>query len=427
MAHYRKIDIRIWLDQKFNALSSDSQFIFLYLLTHPQLTALGAMRSTVPGLSAELDWPLDRFEVAFEALCQQALVAIDQKACFVWAMNFLKYNPPESPNVVKSWGTGLEYLPECDLKNQLIQKTRLFLETLPPTFQEALPTCFELTTPTVVCNEVSVNDCLEGHQLLDSSLPVNLAEALPEGGDVDQESLKVTCDTATQSYAPLDSECLVSLPEALAYSIQESLAEGLAEDLQEDFPEGFGEVLSKTCLNHRTLNIKHKTLSIKQEQKEKALIQENNLEEINNRGEIKNIVAPERHKNAKPPDAEVAEVFRYWQQTLGHPQAVLDVKRQKHIRQALASGYSASQLCDAILGCSYTPHNMGHNEQGQRYDSVHVIFRDADQIDRFIRNANSPPRLQNAADRLFNSNAVAGQRWLEKKRREAEKTVYESS
>ncbi len=371
MAHYRKIDIRIWLDKKFNALSSDSQFVFLYLLTHPQLTALGAMRSTVPGLSAELDWPLDRFEAAFEALCQQELVAIDKKACFVWAMNFLKYNPPESPNVVKSWGTCLEYLPECDLKNNLIQKTHNFLKSLPTTFQEALPTYFKIAP---LCTTYEVTDNLsKGIHPLSSSLPVTFTEALPEG---------------------------------------------LEEGLEQPF--------AKTSINHRALNIKHKTLSIKQEQEE--LIQENNLEEKEEIEEIKNIVTPARQKNAKPPDTEIVEVFSYWKQTMQHPQAVLDAKRRKRIRQALASGYSVAQLCEAILGCSCTPHNIGDNEQGQRYDGLHVILRDAEQIDRFIRNAHSPPRPQNAADRLLNTNAATGQRWLHKKLQEQqqrEKTVYE--
>ena len=102
---------------------------------------------------------------------------------------------------------------------------------------------------------------------------------------------------------------------------------------------------------------------------------------------------PEQRKNSKSSDSDVMEVFQYWQQTLNHPQAVLDTKRRKRIHHALASGYTVEQLCKAILGCSYTPHNMGHNEQGQRYDGLHVILRDADQIDRFIRNAHSPPQM----------------------------------
>lgn len=350
MAHYRKIDIRIWLDQKFNALSTDSQFIFLYLLTHPQLTALGAMRSTVPGLSAELNWPLERFEQAFEALCKGEMVAVNREVNFIWLINFLKYNPPESPNVVKSWEVCLGYLPECELKNTLIQKTGSLLEQLPETFRAALPTCFQLPSST---------DAFE-----------TLSEGLTE--------------------EPIS-------PERVTHS------------LSEDFPKPF----AKTLPNHRTLNIKQRALSIEQEQK--ALIQKNHVEEKEPIEEIKKSVLPTQQKNLKPSDADVIEVFHYWQQTLNHPHAVLDAKRRKRIHHALASGYTVEQLREAILGCSYTPHNMGHNEQGQRYDGLHVILRDADQIDRFIRNAHSPPRLQNAADKLENSNFSVGQQWFREK------------
>lgn len=362
MAHYRKIDIRIWLDKKFNALSTDSQFVFLYLLTHPQLTALGAMRSTLPGLASELNWSLDRFEEAFEALKRQDMVAVDKQVSFVWLMNFLKYNPPESPNVVKSWEVCLSYLPECDLKSDLIQKTCSFLEQLPESFQAALPSCFKASFFS------------------------------------DSKNVHCSSETVAQSMSSI-------FVEGLSHSDSDAL-----ERVAESLPEGSLEPFEKTLPNHRTLNSKHRALSIKQEQKEPI-------------EEIKNIVAPAQQKNAKPPDAEVMEVFRCWQQILCHPQAVLDGKRRKRIRQALAMGYSVSQLCDAILGCSYTPHNMGHNEQGQRYDGLHIILRDADQIDRFIRNAHSPPRLQNAADKLNNSNMAVGQQWFREKL--AESSTYE--
>jgi hypothetical protein len=97
---------------------------------------------------------------------------------------------------------------------------------------------------------------------------------------------------------------------------------------------------------------------------------------------------------------------------MGHPQAQLDAKRRKVIKHALASGYSVAQLLDAIRGCAQTPHNLGENEQGQRYDGLHIILRNADQIDRFIRNAHSPPRRRTQADQLLADNLAAGERWL---------------
>jgi len=83
----------------------------------------------------------------------------------------------------------------------------------------------------------------------------------------------------------------------------------------------------------------------------------------------------------------VTRVFEHWQTVMHHPQAQLDPKRVHIIKQALKSGYTPVQLCQAITGCSVTPHNMGDNDRGQRYDGLHVILRDGDQIDRFIRNA----------------------------------------
>jgi hypothetical protein len=54
MARYRKIDPRIWNDAKFRALLDDAKFVFMLLLTHPHMTALGAMRATLAGSAAEL-------------------------------------------------------------------------------------------------------------------------------------------------------------------------------------------------------------------------------------------------------------------------------------------------------------------------------------------------------------------------------------
>lgn len=130
MARYRKIDTRIWNDERFAQLSDDAKLVFLFLLTHPHLTSLGAMRATLPGLAAELGWPVERFRKAFERLLTdsqrdgQALVEHDDRACFVGLPKFLKYNSPENGNVVKSWGPLLDMLPECSHKTRLLGRIR---------------------------------------------------------------------------------------------------------------------------------------------------------------------------------------------------------------------------------------------------------------------------------------------------------------
>jgi len=147
MAKYRKIDPRIWNDQKFRELSDSGKLTFFFLLTHPHMTSLGAMRATVPGLASELGWKEKAFAEAFQEASSKGMVKHDPKACFVWLPNFLKYNRPESPNVIKSWTASLDYLPECELKNELILQVKSFAGSLPKAFTKALPEGFRKTMP----------------------------------------------------------------------------------------------------------------------------------------------------------------------------------------------------------------------------------------------------------------------------------------
>lgn len=146
---------------------------------------------------------------------------------------------------------------------------------------------------------------------------------------------------------------------------------------------------------------------------EKEVEVETETGEKSNLGANQNIVAPARRRSMA--DTDVFKVFDFWKITLGHLQAVLDSKRQRLIRQALQSGYSVAQLCDAISGCAKTPHNLGDNDRGQRYDGLHIILRDSDQIERFMRNHHNPPRAPNSSEKLVHANLTAGKAWLNKK------------
>lgn len=83
------------------------------------------------------------------------------------------------------------------------------------------------------------------------------------------------------------------------------------------------------------------------------------------------------------------QLFEYWQCAMNHPRAKLDKKRKRTLEQALKLGYSVSELQKAIDGCKNTPFHMGKNDNNQVYDDISLIFRDAEHIDRFIRNADN--------------------------------------
>ena len=147
MARYRKIDTRIWNDHKFNSLSDDAKLVFMLLLTHQHLTPIGAMRTTISGLASEMHWEINRFKAAFDEIIKLNMARFDEASSFLWLPNFLKFNRPESPNVVRSWEDLLDYLPECSLLDEMVARVAGMISTMHEAFVEALPHVFRKTMP----------------------------------------------------------------------------------------------------------------------------------------------------------------------------------------------------------------------------------------------------------------------------------------
>ena len=147
MAKYRKIDPRIWNDAKFRQISDSGKLLFLFLLTHPHMTSLGAMRATIPGLAAELGWKEKALAEALAEALAKGIAKHDPEASLLWLPNFLKYNGPESPNVVKSWVNAVDMLPECGLLSRVFEATKAYTEGLGEGFRKALPKAFAKGMP----------------------------------------------------------------------------------------------------------------------------------------------------------------------------------------------------------------------------------------------------------------------------------------
>lgn len=147
MSRYRKVDPRIWNDAKFMSLSDQGKLAFFFLLTHPHMTSIGAMRASVPGLAAEIGWVEKDFREAFNEAYSKGMVKHDETSSLIWLPKFLKYNPPESPNVVKAWINALDLLPECNLLSLVLQGSRDFAVGMNKGFAEALPEAFAKAMP----------------------------------------------------------------------------------------------------------------------------------------------------------------------------------------------------------------------------------------------------------------------------------------
>ncbi|GAB3390749.1 hypothetical protein [Lysobacter fragariae] len=135
---YRKVEVRTWADEKFRALSpmpASGQSLWLFLMTGPHTSPIaGLFRAGRAGMAEELGWELEDFDKAFREVVEKGMVKADLKARLVWLPKALKHNKPESPNVVVSWRSELDVLPECDLKREAVSYIRAFVESLGPSY-----------------------------------------------------------------------------------------------------------------------------------------------------------------------------------------------------------------------------------------------------------------------------------------------------
>src|SRR5690606_11715367 len=87
--------------------------------------------------------------------------------------------------------------------------------------------------------------------------------------------------------------------------------------------------------------------------------------------------------------------------------AKLDDKRRKAIRNALKLGYSEADLCQAISGYRNSPFHMGQNDRATVYDSLTLLLRSAEHIDKGLKLYREPPRTDLSEQTRRNVAAIA--------------------
>ncbi len=138
---YRKVYVCIWNDEKFHRLSPHGKLAFLFLITHPNTTSLGLIRSSIVGLADELEVLPEAFQEVF----QEGLAEVSKEASCIYIKNFIKHQTPQSPNVIIAWAKSIELIPECELKTLAIQDARAFTEGLEKAFRDAFDKAFGKT------------------------------------------------------------------------------------------------------------------------------------------------------------------------------------------------------------------------------------------------------------------------------------------
>lgn len=202
---YSKVYRRIWNDARFRALSApppNGQTLFFRLLTGPELGNIPGLFSVGEAALAEaLGWPLEGFRAAFAELSGEAipegfpegfpegyregsregLAKADWKARLVWIPKAIHNNPPESPNVIRSWRLLWDELPECPLKLEAYRYVKAFVEGLGEPFRkafaEAIPEGIPPTFPEPRTREREISDLKKEER--DHETHVGVTAALP--------------------------------------------------------------------------------------------------------------------------------------------------------------------------------------------------------------------------------------------------------
>ncbi|MBI3989760.1 MAG: conserved phage C-terminal domain-containing protein [candidate division NC10 bacterium] len=143
MSWTRKINTRIWMDERFRRLSSTAKLVWIYILTGPDTTPIGAYRFSAANAIDDLKLSRKTFQRAFKEILQQGLLPdYSDPPRIVFLRNWLRYQQPENPNVLKSWRTYFDQLPEVPLKREVFRTLRLFAEGKSEGFAKAFEEAF---------------------------------------------------------------------------------------------------------------------------------------------------------------------------------------------------------------------------------------------------------------------------------------------
>lgn len=155
--------------------------------------------------------------------------------------------------------------------------------------------------------------------------------------------------SAVRSIAELPANRLLEPFIALAERYSERLAKGL----RERFPEGFAKPPTTTTTPTPT------------------------TEGAN--APVERVALDEQAKSASAD--VVRELFAYWQERCGHPNALPSDNRKRKVKARLREGYTPEQIRCGIDGAAKAAYT---SDDGRRHDDLELICRNASKLDSFI-------------------------------------------
>ena len=371
MREYSKILPQFWIGEtgrQIAKLGVEARLVALYMLTNVHTNMIGVYYLPIAYIAHDTGVEIEKTEEIIQQLCDIGFCDYDYDFEYIWICNMAYYQIgelKEKDNRVVNVNQIYQSLPRLKFLGDFYYK---YYET------------FHLYPPRK--NSTSLQNKIDkpvNNTLLQTPSESENSQTQTIAQDRSATDISSTHEEQQQNYA------------------------------QKIYPEEYvmadvfsSENMANTLFTQPSIVIKNTTA----EKAEKATPDKNITAVVESR---------EIEKLEKIKKDDVTDVFNHWQEVMRHPNAKLDAKRRALINKALKFGYSVDQLCDAISGCGKTPHNIGNNDNAQRYDGLHIILRDADQIDRFIHNNFNPPRKLNKAEQFTQSNLMVAEEWINEK------------
>ena len=145
-ARFRKIDPRIWTDEKFRLLKAGEQRIAFYILT-AQSNRIGLFSFSVGKACEDLDMSPQTFRKGFQKVCQTLNWVWDTDARVLYLPTWWRYNQPENANNVIGNLKDLDDLPKTPLLERFSTNTTYLREDLIQTFTQTLAKRYPQRSP----------------------------------------------------------------------------------------------------------------------------------------------------------------------------------------------------------------------------------------------------------------------------------------
>ena len=146
---YRKVDPRIWGDEKFVCLTSDERLIALYCLTSSQVNRIGLFRFSLALAAEEMGTLPPTFAKRFGNVCQTFRWGFHEPTKTLYFPTWWKYNRPDNPNILKSYLADLHDVPTSPLIAIFCANTKYLPETFACVVRNVTPN----VTPNVQAQE----------------------------------------------------------------------------------------------------------------------------------------------------------------------------------------------------------------------------------------------------------------------------------